>query len=161
MGPLLVIEGIFKGSKDGFLVTPDTGPEVVVDLSDYEGKDIYLQIHYFPPIPPIAREGGGSCMWPSGMCPHGHQINPAWMYSLELQGTLEKFGGDWVVGGSPPLLERMPGHRGRLVVFDTKPTGSKSAGAEPVDLDLDSLMSEAGSLLSQFESLQKAMKDKS
>jgi hypothetical protein len=84
------------------------------------------------------------------------------MYSLDLQGTLEKFGSDWVVGGSPPLLERMPGHRGRLIVFENKPVSSTTSPSDPPgDLDLESLMSDAGSLLSQFETLQKAMKDKS
>ena len=165
MGPLLIIEGIFKANSEGFLVTPDSGAQdIFIDLSSYEGRAVFVQVHHFPPIPPLPREGGGSCMWPSGMCPHGHQINPAWMYSLELEGTLERFGTDWIVGGSPPILERMPGHKGRLVVFDRKPVDLGVGNGEstvPQDLDLEALMSEAGGLLSQFEMLQKSMRNKS
>ena len=156
MNPIFIIEGIFRDTPEGFVVTPDDGDDVSIEeiLKAREGEEVSLQIHYFPPIPPLPREGGGSCLWPSGLCPHGHKTNMAWMYSQDLSGTLAKQGSDWVVGESPSVLTPMPGHRGRLVIFCGKEV------QDPGDVDLESLMSEAGGLLSQFEALQKAMKEK-
>ena len=152
MEPLLIIEGIFQHSENGWRVTPEEGAPIDLGaaLQAREGSEVTLQLYFSPPIPPLAEAGGGSCLWPKGLCPHGHVRDPAWMYQQDLSGILTQKDEDWAVGSSLPILGVMPGHRGKLIVFCVKDQATQEA-------DLDSLLGEVGGLLSQFEAMKKAM----
>lgn len=152
--PLRIYEGIFQKREGDFLIVPDTGKAIRLSeaLSEFEGEEVSLQVHHFPPIPPLPQPGGGSCLWPPGMCPHGHAEDPAWMYARDCEGVLIKKKTDWSIDDGQPLFTPMEGHRGRLVLFCEKVTAGKS------DTEiLEGLLSEAGTLMSQFEALKKAM----
>jgi hypothetical protein len=152
--PLLILEGVFHDPGTGLSVFPDGGdPRNVGDvLAPYEGRVVHLSLHHYPPSPPDPGiPGGGSCLW-GGLCPCGHQKDPAWLFNIAAKGVLKHLpSGIWVVEEDRiPLIEMMTGHRGRLVLF-TEAEVSQDKG-------VDDLLGEAEGLITLLEGLRGALK---
>ena len=148
-----MLEGVFHDAGDGLAVYPDEGdPRLLSEaLVPFLGCEVNLSLHHYPPTPPRPSPGGGSCMW-AGHCPCGHEVDPAWLYNLNLKGDLNSpSSGKWAVSEEPvPLMQYMLGHRGRLVVF--------KEGAVDSDKSAEELVAEAESLLGILEGLRGVIK---
>lgn len=151
---LLILEGVFHDPGTGLTVYPDGGDPQNVDeaLASFEGQNVDLSLHHFPPSPPDPTiPGGGACLW-GALCPCGHVADPAWLFNLNAKGVLDRLSsGRWRVSEDRiPLEENMVGHRGRLILFREREV--------PADQGVEDLLSEAEGLLSLLEGLRGELK---
>ena len=155
--PLQVTEGIFS-EQDGTCMVNRVGePDISVDslLAAHKGKLVEINLHHFPFSLDKAAPGGGSCLW-HGFCPHGHREHPGWLFHQKLSGVLTNTRPqEWLVGGVPLDLSKMPGHQGRLVLLDEEALIEPELGA---DQSPDDLIREAEALMSVLGGLQEVVK---
>lgn len=99
-----------------------SGQNLQVELHALEGQRVRIAAHYLPVSPPdMSRPGAGSCLWPIGKCPAGHQTRPDWLFAMTGEGILSyKSKGLWVIEGLDgqeqqiPLGTLLPGHQARV-----------------------------------------------
>jgi hypothetical protein len=153
--PLSVIQGLFY-LREGELSSQYEGEEfyLMCALRSFIGSEIDLLAHYSPslPIDPSVA-GGGSCLWGNKRCPHGHNTNPAYMFSVNLRGLLTdvKDNGCIVDGGFVSFLP-LEGHKGRVIIL-SNPVKQDQSQSDPID----SLIRESGKLSELLTGLKKIL----
>jgi len=156
--PLLLLDGVFVLREDppDLVVTDVVRGDSRVDefLEPFHRKIVEVSLHHHPKTLDKTLPGGGSCFW-GGFCPHGHRENPAWLFHLRVSGLLTRKEGQWYVGATLLDFSKMPGHSGRLVLFDPSALEEKTSaveGSSPEDL-----MKEASELIELLGDLRKTV----
>ncbi len=146
--PLVVVEGLFLSHPSrGLIVQTSTGELLPLDLDRFVGEKVSFSVHYLPPNPPVTGLPGlGCCVYISSCQIHKQDPDSLWSFSGE--GVLEKDsqGNYSVEGMSLGIPEKMPGHYGRLVVFQLLP---------PQDSSLESLMGEVEGMQDLLKALKR------
>ena len=133
--PFMLHEGQFVLSKGVVLLRGGDGESPLIEsLERFVNKTVVVSLHYMLPTPPKVEPGWGSCLDPQG-CPV-HLADPNFLWSVNAEGVLSRAGGNFSVGGSPLCLhDKMPGHRGRLLIFEKPLQSVTSVPSRPPDLE--------------------------
>ncbi len=115
-----VIQGIFF-LRSGKLLSQHNGDEFCLEevLRGFIDSEVDILVHYSPDVPINPNlAGGGSCLWGSANCPHGHSSDPSYMFSISRKGILKGMNGTDLLleDGSVSLLP-LEGHKGRVIIL--------------------------------------------